>query len=198
MNVFFGTTTAQWQKHKNNYFAINNYLKDIGCIIKYDWLKGADKYYQTDYKERNIREIYRDVISAIDDADAVVIEYTVPNFSSSHQINYSLIKKKPTLVMRLNKDNPRFNDSYLEAFESPYLTVREYTINNFREVIDEFFGVVEMGMGHSRYNIVLDKKHKHYLDWASTKYKQSRSEIIRGLIDKRVAGDTAYRKYINS
>lgn len=197
MNVFFGTTTAQWEKYKQYYFKINKYLKESGFIVPYDWLDGADRFYQTDYKDRNINEIFRDVINAIDNANAVVIEYTVPNFSSSHQINYALLKKKPTLVMRLNKDNPRFNDSYLEAYQSPYLTIREYTTENYEDIIDEFFGIVEMGLGTSRYNIVLNKKQKHYLDWASSKYKNSRSEIIRELIDKRSAKDTAYRKYLN-
>jgi hypothetical protein len=195
MNVWFGTTTAKWREYKDYYFSIRNYLRELGCIVLFDWLDETDKFYDTNYKERNITKIYEQIIKAIDDSNFVVIEYTVPNFSSSHQINYALLKKKPTLVMRLIRDNPRFSDSYLEAISSPQLTVKDYTKDNYKEIIEEFLGIVEIGLGNQRYNIVLEKKQKHYLDWASVKYKRSRSDIIRNLIDGKSQEDNRYKKY---
>jgi hypothetical protein len=195
MKIWFGTTTSQLNTYKEYYFAINNYLKELGCILPFDWLDTADKFYQTDYKDRNINKIYKQVTSAIDESDAVVIEYTVPNFSTSHQINYALLKRKPILVMRLMKDNPRFSDSYLEAITSPLLTLRQYTKKDFKEVIDEFLGIAEIGMGQQRYNILLEKRQKYYLDWAANEYKKSRSEILRDLVDDMSDQDEKYRKY---
>ncbi len=184
MNVWFGTTTAKWNSYKKYYFAINDYLKEKGAIPPFDWLDKADKFYQTDYKERNITKLYAQITEAIDIADIVVIEYTVPNFSSSHQINYSLLRKKPTLVMRLTKDNPRFSDSYIDAVQSEYLTVRDYTWENYKKVLDEFIEYSMVPESGQRYNIVLGKKQKQYLDEMSYKTKKSRSQIIRELIDK--------------
>lgn len=195
MKIWFGTTTAEWNNYKENYFAINNYLKELGCILPFDWLDDADRFYQTGYKDRNINKIFTSVLSAIDESDVVIIEYTVPNFSTSHQINYALLKRKPTLVMRITKDNPRFNDSYLEELQTPLLTLKQYTKKNYKEVVDEFLGIAEIGIGQQRYNIVLDRRQKYYLDWASNEYKKSRSEILRALVDEMSEKDEKYRKY---
>ncbi len=198
MKVWFGTTTSQWLKYRSIYLSINSYLKELGIIHVFDWVEDADKFYHTNYKNRNIHKIYQEVVQAIDQADVVIIEYTVTNFSSSHQINYALLKKKPTLVMRLSKDNPRFADSYLEALKSPYLTVKDYTAKNFKEVIDEFIDYSRLEQGNQRYNIVLNHKQKHFLDWASAKYKRSRSEILRDLVDQQIEDDPAYLEYIKT
>ncbi len=45
MKIFFGTTTAKWLIYKKYYFAINNYLKEIGCVITYEWMEEADQAY---------------------------------------------------------------------------------------------------------------------------------------------------------
>jgi hypothetical protein len=201
MKVWFGTTTSDFEKYQENYFGIRNYLKESGCVILFDWLDDVDKAIQksktAEERKRDIKNIYKQVTSAIDEADISVIEYTVPNFSTSHQITYSLLKKKPTLVLRLNKDNKNFIGSYMEAIESPLLKVKDYDLQNYQKIIDEFIGFSKIENGPARYNIVLDKKQKYYLDWASIKYKKSRSEIIRGLIDEKVDNDSTYKKYLN-
>ena len=134
-------------------------------------------------------------MKAVEDADVSVIEFTVPNFSSSHQITQSLFRKKPTLVMRTQRDNT-FADSYIEGMDSPYLFVKDYTLKNYKEIIDEFFGYSKLERGNQRYNVVLDRKHKYYLDWASTKYKKSRSLIIRESLEEKIEDDTSYKNYV--
>ncbi|MFA6982242.1 MAG: hypothetical protein WC243_04460 [Patescibacteria group bacterium] len=197
MKVWFGCTTSQFEKYKANYFAIRDYLKELGCIVLFDWLEDADKFMREHPGEkRNIKNVYRQVVEAIDNADFSVIEYSVPNFSSSHQINYSILKKKPTLVLRLNKENEKFPDSYLEALDSPFLKVKSYTLSSFKEIVDEFVGYTKLESGPQRYNIVLDKQHKYYLDWASARYKKSRSLIIRQAIEEKIDQDDDYGRYI--
>lgn len=197
MKIWFGTTTLRWNLHRKNYFAIRDYLKSLGCILLFDWMDEADRFYNTNSKNRDISKIFQEVINAIDESDAVIIEYTVPNFSTSHQINYALLKKKPTLVIRQIKDNPRFSDSYLEALQYTFLTIKDYSLTNYKEIIDEFIGLSQIDQGLQRYNVVLDTKQKHYLDWAAYKYKKSRSEIIRQQIDEKMNSDRGYRDYKN-
>lgn len=197
MNIWFGTTTAKWGEYRVFYLNIRNYIRQLGCVILDDWMDNADVAYKNQIKDRNISEIYKNVTEAIDTVDCVIIEYTVPNFSSSHQINYALIRRKPTLVMRLKKDNPYYTDSYLEALQSTYLTIREYTKDNYKEIIDEFIGYSKLEQGQSRYNIVLAKKQKQYLDWAASKYKLSRSHIIRTLLDQEIEKNTHYKNYMH-
>ncbi len=197
MKVWFGCTTFKWPEYRDNYFLLRDYLKELGCIIMGDWIDEVDINYKQQNKQRNIHDIFKNVVTAIDASDAVVIEYTVPNFSSSHQINYALLKRKPTLVMRLHKDNPRFTDSYLEALRSQTLTLKQYSPQTYKAIIEEFIGFSKIEQGQQRYNIVLEKKQKYYLDWASEQYNRSRSEIIRSLIDSEINKDKYYHKYMH-
>lgn len=201
MKVWFGTTTRDFEKYQKNYFAIRDYLKESGCIVLFDWLEDVStamkKYKTAEDRKRDVKDIYKKVINAIDNADICVIEYSIPNFSTSHQINYSLLKKKPTLVLQQSQNNNNFPGSYMEALESPLLKVRDYDLENFKHIIDEFIGFSKIENGPARYNIVLDKSQKYYLDWASEHTNKSRSEIIRKLIDDQIEKDNDYKKYLN-
>lgn len=192
MNVWFGTTTHDWPKYKDRYFAIRKFLLDHGCNLLFDWIPDADRFYNTEYKNRNIRGIFDQVVEAIDKAQIVIIEYSIPNFSTSHQINYALLKKKPILVMRTETDNPRFNDSYLDAIQSPYLTLITYRPEEYQEILSEFISSSTIEPGQKRYNIVLGKKHKMYLDWAANQYHTSRSELIKQLIEQKILTDNIF------
>jgi hypothetical protein len=197
MKVWFGCTTHKWKLYRKQYFSIRNYLQKLDCIVLYDWIHEADDFIKKHKGEkRNIKYVYKQILEAINQADALVIEYTVPNFSSSHQINLGLLRRKPTLVLRLHKDNENFADSYLEAVDSQYLTVKEYTKTTYKDILKEFIGLSRIKRGQKRYNFVLDRKQKYYLDWAAHKYKKSRSRIVRETLNKRIKKDKKYRKYI--
>ena len=91
-----------------------------------------------------------------------------------------------------------FKDSYLEAIDSPLLNITTYSLDNYKEIIDEFLGYAELEGGLRRYNIMLGRKEKYYLDWASVKYEKSRSEIIRELVDKKLENDTDFSHYVKT
>ncbi len=74
----------------------------------------------------------------------------------------------------------------------------EYTKKNYKGILEEFIGLSQIEQGQQRYNIILDRKQKYYLDWASVKYKKSRSLIIRSLIDTEINNDKNYQKYIKT
>ncbi len=106
------------------------------------------------------------------------------------------MKKKPTLVLRLTKDNENFPDSYLDAIDSKLLRVETYKKDSFKEVVDEFVGYTKLEHGPKRYNVVLDRSHKYYLDWASAKYDKSRSEILRNALEDVIEEDDLYSSYL--
>jgi hypothetical protein len=120
----------------------------------------------------------------------------VPNFSSSHQINFSLMRNKPTLVLRRDRTDSEFNNSYLDAVGSSLLVVKSYKNEEYKDIIQEFFGEFKNGYGYKRYNVVLDKRHHYYLSWASEKYSKSKSEILRELIEEDINSNEDYKKAI--
>lgn len=198
MKIWFGTTTLKYKKYKKHYLMIRKYLIDHGHVLTDDWIgKHGSWIEENPYATRDIKNVYQSVINAINEADASIIEFTVPNFSTSHQITYSLQRRKPTLVLRLNRENT-FKDSYIDAIESPFLTIKEYNTQNFKEIINEFLGLSEYEDGQGRYNVVLSVKNKYYLDWASLKYKKSKSKIIRDLIEKEMIGNEDFSIYLKS
>lgn len=196
MKVFFGTTTYQWEKYKKNYFMIRDYLVELNNVILFDWIDKADKNIRKRIKERDIKQHFREITKAISEADASVIEFTIPRFSSSHQINFSLLRRKPTLVLFQKKPNSFYKNSYLEGMDTPLLTLAEYNNENYKNIIRKFIGVTEQGSGMGRYDFVLDKRCKYYLDWAAAMYKKSRSEIVREMIEEKMKNDEKYSTYL--
>jgi hypothetical protein len=195
--AWFGCTTAKLLEHIETYQGIRHHLISRGCVLPFDWLDSAEQRLRNHPGgERNIKKIYREVIRAITSSDVSIIENTVPNFSVAHQIAFSISQKKPTLVLWQKKDNQSFTDSYLEAVESEYLTIREYSGDGYKKIIDTFLGVSRIEFGQNRYNIVLENKQRYYLDWASDQYKKSRSLLIRNAIDQVSAADAQYRERI--
>lgn len=196
MRIWFGTTTLNYVQYKDYYLMIRKYLINAGHVLTDDWIGDHGKWIEENPNaKRGIRGVYEQVIKAIDKADVSIIEFTVPNFSTSHQITYSLQKRIPTLVMRLHREGT-FKDSYIEALDSPYLKIVNYDSQNYKELVDEFLGFASMEEGQGRYNIILGKKHKYFLDWAANKYKKSRSEIIRELLEEVMRNDERFRLYL--
>lgn len=196
LKTFFGTTSKEIQQYKEYYFAIRQVLIDNNCVILDDWLPRAlEKSIKDPNGSRNGKKNFEMILDAINRSDFVVIEYTVPNFSSTHQIMHSIFRRKPTLVLRLEKDNT-YKDSYMEWMGSEFLTIKEYDLKILPNILKEFIGEVEIGYGLQRFNLVLDRKHKYFLDWATENYKKSRSEIVREVLDKVIDENEEYSKYL--
>lgn len=197
MKIWFGATSAKFMEYKDVYKSIRNYLVKKGNIILDDWLDCVEERLKKNPGgSRNIKKIFKGVLAGIGQADISIIENTVPNFSVAHQIVYSIMKHKPTLVMWQKKDNENYSDSYLEALESKYLTIKQYNMSNYQDILNEFLGFSKIEFGQKRYNIVLENKQRFYLDWAKSFYRKSRSEIIRNALDLQASENQNFKKYI--
>lgn len=196
MKVWFGCTTLDWLTYREYYFKIRDELVKNDCIIVSDWLETADKAARSKTKKSRPKRSYHYAMKAVYDADLIVIENTVPNFSTSHQITIALQRRKPTLVLKLHTNDSLFTDSYIESLQDPNLTVKEYTNQNIAKRISEFVNFNKLGNTQKRYNIVLEKKHKYYLDWAHQVSGSSRSEIIRNLVEEEMRKDKNFRRYL--
>ncbi len=197
MKIWFGCTTLDWGKYRSYYFQIRQTLIDNECIILHDWIKYADEVFEAGKGKESRKRDLDYVLSAIRDADRVVIEYTVPNFSTTHQINYALQRQKPTLVLQLSKPDSIFTEQYIETIDSPHLQVVQYSKDTCEEIIKSFLSATKQSTKFGRYNVVLSSKHKYYLDWAKIKYGLSKSEIIREVLDKKMDKDVKFQKYLN-
>lgn len=179
MKAFFGTTTKEALKYEKEYLHIRNTLKELGVEIQFDWLDRAlTRIKKEPSGNRKIKSHVKNIINAINGSDFVVIEYTVPNFSSSHQIIHALHNHKPTLVLRLKKDNT-FKDTYLDGIESDLLIISEYTLRDVKDLIKDFIEYLGLEKKYKRCNLVLEVGQKSFLDTESIMKNKSKSEIVR-------------------
>lgn len=198
MKVWFGCTTLAWKEYREYYFLIRNTLVKNGAVILYDWIDYADEVAEGTRHNKRAPRVYEQVVKAITESDIVVIENTVPNFSTSHQINFALQRRKPALVLRLYSDKTLFSDSYIESIKDPNLTIKTYDLDSLDSIIKKFIKFNSFKNIQGRYNIVLESKQKYYLDWLSNKDSKSRSQIIRDLIDKEILLDKDFEKYLDN
>ncbi len=181
MKVWFGTTTSEFEVYKHIYYRIRDSILENDCVLPFDWLEDAENAFRYQQgRERGAKLIFEKVLKGMKESSIAIMEFTVPNFSSSHQINYCIFNKKPTLVLRQTKENRFFKDSYLEAVKSPYLFVENYhNVEELPRLVERFISKMRKDYKQNRYNVILDSENDKFLNWASAKYKKSRSEILR-------------------
>lgn len=199
MKIYFTCSTAEFNKYKKNYFAIRDFLVSEDHILTRDWLGRAKNRIDEGKMEiANIKEIYKDCIDSLIEADLVIIEDTVSNFSTGHQITLALQRQKPTLVLWCRPKHRHFHQTFIQGIESEYLEVKEYNIKNYKEIIRTFIKKYENAKQRNRFNLVISDMERKYLDWRQFNTHKSRTSIIRESIRKSMSDDAAYKKYLSS
>jgi len=198
VKIYFTNSTAEFSKYKDSYFSIRNFLVEQGHILTRDWLPHAEERIRSgDTDIREIKEIYKACVQAIREADIVIIEDTVSNFSTGHQITLALQFKKPTLVLWRGKKHRQFKQMFIHGIESDFLQITEYTLNNFDEVIQIFINKYENFSEKNRFHLVLNNVERMYLDWAQFIKGKSRTKVIREALQNEIENDDEYEQYLS-
>jgi len=167
-------------------------------VLTRDWLPHtAEMLRSGNTVIRDIKKIYRECIEAIKDAELVVIEDTVSNFSTGHQITVALQNKKPTLVLWQGRKHRQFSQMFIHGIESDILQVSEYDSNTLEQIISTFIEKYEDCNERNRFHLVLNNLERRYLDWAQYAKNKSRTQIIRELLRKEIDSDDSYNKYLS-
>jgi hypothetical protein len=145
---------------------------------------------------RNIKQIYRDCIKGIMQSDIIIVEDTVSNFSTGHQITMALQRKKPTLVLWQKSKERQFNDSFINGIQSDLLEVHEYEGDEYKEIIKVFVNKYADVKERNRFHLVLNNIERNYIDWVHLNTKKSRTQIIRDAINNLIDKDEEYSKYL--
>ncbi len=141
-----------------------------------------------------MKKIYRDCLSAINDADLVIIEDTVSNFSTGHQITVALQRQKPTLVLWQKEKHRHFKQMFIHGIESDYLETGMYQPGGFQAIITKFINKYQNAHQKNRFHLVLDNVERKYLDWAQFNRGESRTKLIRQAIRTQLTEDKEYRE----
>lgn len=201
MKVYFGATTSKFPIYKDYYISIRNILVNHGHTITRDWIQNykKDLIYnpQKIEKEHKPGKIYKQVIKALYQADALVIEDTVSSFSNGHLMTLALQRKIPILVLWLkNHKKTYLKQNFIHGIESEYLQIETYTKRSLEEILNRFFNKYEDYRKKHRFNLVMSEVENKYIKWLSHKKNKSKTEIIRETIRDKIGRDRAYSKYL--
>ncbi|OGC52119.1 hypothetical protein A2982_01335 [candidate division WWE3 bacterium RIFCSPLOWO2_01_FULL_39_13] len=197
MKIYFTCSTAEFKKYRNDYFAIRDFIVEQDHLLTRDWLaKTEARIDNGTLNVTDIKQIYKLCMAAIKDADLVIIEDTVSNFSTGHQITAAIEQQKPTLVLWHGKKHRHFKNMFIHGIESDYLEVKEYDMDNFKEIINTFISKYKDSKQKNRFHLVLNQVERNYLDWIQFNRGISRTRIIRDSLLKIIAEDKEYEKYL--
>lgn len=198
MKVYFTCSTAQFKKYESIYFVIRDFLVSQNHTLTRDWLQSAKKRIEVNQIDfEDIQEIYNGCIKAIQEADVVIVEDTVSNFSTGHQITVALQRRKPVLVLWQKQKEKKFKKMFIHGVQSDFLVVKEYDKKNLKEELTEFLSKYEDAQETNRFHLVLQKVERDYLDWAQYNKHKSRTKLIREAIRKVLDEDSDYKKYLS-
>lgn len=199
MKIYFTASTVEFNRYKKTYFAIRDYLVQENHTLTRDWLKHTgEKINDGDLNVRDIKAIYKKCVLAINQAQLVIIEDTVSNFSTGHQITLALQKQKPTLVLWQGKKHRYFNQMFIHGIDSEHLEIAEYKPNNLETIITAFINKYQDYNNKTRFNLVLNQYERNYLDWVQFNRGTNRTKIIKTSIDEPINNDKEYRKYLET
>ncbi|HKU18764.1 MAG TPA: hypothetical protein VJP80_05830 [Candidatus Saccharimonadales bacterium] len=196
MKIYFTCSTAELATHRDSYYAIRDYLAAEHVLTR-DWLEETERHMQAGNTELpGIKSIYKACVEAIREAELVIIEDTVSNFSTGHQITLALQMRKPTLVLWQGKKHQHFNQMFIHGIESDLLQVREYAPNTLVDVLQTFINTYEDKPEKNRFHLILNGWERRYLDWAQFTRNRSRTKVIREALKQAIENDPDYQTYL--
>ena len=198
MKVYFTCSTAEFFKYRDLYFGIRNFLISQGHTLTRDWLPHTEEALKKGKLDmtRDIRQIYKECINSIKEADVVIIEDTISNFSTGHQITVALQNKKPTLVLWQGRKHRQFRQMFIHGIDSDILQVSEYELKDLNDTIETFINKYESFAEKNRFHLVLNNVERNYLDWAQFTKNKSRTKIIKEGLKNIIESDEGYARYL--
>jgi hypothetical protein len=198
MKIYFTASTAEFNKYKKTYFAIRDYLVQENHTLTRDWLKHTgERIKEGDLNVSDIKKIYNKCVLAINQAQLVIIEDSVSNFSTGHQITLALQKQKPTLVLWQGKKHRYFNQMFIHGIDSEHLEIAQYEPTNLETIINTFINKYQDYNNKTRFNLVLNQYERNYLDWVQFNRATSRTKIIKNALKEKIDSDREYKSYLS-
>jgi antirestriction protein len=199
MKIYFTCSTAEFETYQDQYWGIRNFLVSEKHILTRDWMhKFKTRIDSGDTDVLDIKEIYEDCMRAIRESDMVIIEDTVSNFSTGHQITVALQQQKPTLVLWSKPKHRYFKNTFINGIDSEFLECHEYTSQEYENIIKKFIKKFSNAKQKNRFHLVLSEVERKYLDWAQFNTHKSRTSVIKDAIRTKISEDEDYQRYLGT
>jgi hypothetical protein len=184
MKVHFSAPLRDLGKHLATYDFIEHTIKDSGHSIAKEWLREyKDKRAgSTHFSDEEWEDINSGTLAAIQEADAIIIEASLPSFSMGYISVLALARKKPLLMLFNSRPQPYILDS------SNSLKRAEVYHNGeqLRQIVTNFLKDIDVDANNLRFNMVFDREIYNFLNWESVNTGKTKAQIIREVLKERI------------
>ncbi len=187
MKAHFIASTVNLLDDIKSYSLIVDALKKHDVQLTSEWLEEAmsrAKETAQDNTQGDLwQNIYRQNLDAISKADIIVAEVGQKSFLVGFQVSNALQMKKPILLLsRFNEVDSAVGVSLHEEI----IKFAQYNDDNIEKVIAEFIEENSSGGKDIRFNFFINRRLLNYLNWASMRSGNTKSEVIRKLLEKEM------------
>lgn len=134
------------------------------------------------FEETDWSLLYRESVEAINRADLVIAETSVPSFSVGYQVALAVQMKKPTLVLNRMGVEKSFFASGIETG----VTYAKYSQNDAKDIVKKFIHENDIPTKDMRFNFFIDRPIYNYLRWSALKTGKTKAEILRELVEREI------------
>lgn len=184
MNIFLTVSKTGMSEFAESYQAVLQELIEHGAHVEATFVK---TYLNKTPKLKTVKDLassedrYRHVHDsavrqAIFRADAVVVEASYPSFRLGFEAFFALSSQRPVLVLS------KFHN-YANLIDQPHFFGAKYTPFTLPDEIEKFLRHVKRYKLRNRFNLFLSDTHKHSIEKAAARYKVSKSDYVRKLIE---------------
>ncbi len=160
-------------------------VQSEGHKVVRDWIESTYESAKTGQRSDWVF-VYKESLEAINKADVIIADSTIPSFSVGYQVALAIQMKKPILV--LNKEG--VTDSPFASGIEVGITYKGYNDTNLKQIIKEFLNENDIQTKDMRFNFFIDRPIYNYLRWTSHKTGKTKAEILRDLVVREIDRDT--------
>lgn len=185
MKVHLSASLQDIDKHLDTYTLIEGIIKANGHEVAREWLNEYRDGKKGDFEQftnAEWKKIADDTLVAVEAADAVIVEASIPSFSLGYISALTLTKKKPLLVLFNTRSQPYI----LDANNSLKRAEVYHSQDELRQTISSFLKDTDVDVNNLRFNMTLDRELYNYLNWEAVSTGKTKAKIIREILKDRI------------
>ena len=186
VKAHFIASTGHIQTDITDYRLILDALKKHNVELTSEWLDKAHERAMSNPKDGdgdNWGGIYRENLDAISRADIILAEVSKSSFLVGFQVASALQMKKPVLLL---STHTQADGALGLSLNEEIIRFCQYTSKSIDKIVGDFIEENRMGAKDIRFNFFIDRKILNYLNWAAFQTGETKSEIIRKLLEQEI------------
>jgi len=184
MKVHFISSRESINKDIITLRRIISLVKDSGHTLAIDWIEKAYER-QTNSADATVnwRDIFRENLETIAEADVIIAETSYENFGVGYQIATAVHQKKPVLLLRHEEAD---KNAFVTGVEDGWVRQEKYSEDNVEDIIKKFLEENDITVKDMRFNFFIDRPIYNYLRWAAFRTGKTKAEILRELVQREI------------